>query len=63
MKITFIRPNIGERPSLDAITPLVFAYLSAMTPIDVDRVLYDDRIGNVPKVVEIKKGVLHNDLT
>ncbi|MBN8536472.1 MAG: radical SAM protein [Deltaproteobacteria bacterium] len=48
MKITFIRPNIGDRPSLDAMTPLVFAYLSAMTPIDVDRVLYDDRIESIP---------------
>ncbi len=48
MKVTFIRPNIGDRPSTDAMTPLVFSILSAMTPARIDRVLYDDRLERIP---------------
>jgi radical SAM superfamily enzyme YgiQ (UPF0313 family) len=32
----------------DALEPLVFAILAGLTPPDVERVLYDDRIENIP---------------
>jgi len=34
--------------SLDAMQPLVFAILAAMTPPEIDRIFYDDRIENIP---------------
>ncbi|MBN2725612.1 MAG: radical SAM protein [Deltaproteobacteria bacterium] len=52
MKITFIRPGIGrvnpEKPELATIEPLSLALLSAMTPPEIDRAFYDDRIENIP---------------
>jgi len=48
VKVTFIRPNIGSMRSADAMTPLVFSYLSAMTPPHIERVLYDDRLEAIP---------------
>lgn len=48
MKIAFIRPNMGNRKSADAMQPLAFAVLSALTPPDIETVLYDDRIEKVP---------------
>ena len=32
----------------DAFEPLVFAILAGLTPPDVERVLYDDRIETIP---------------
>ncbi len=48
MKVTFIRPNIGDRPSTAAMTPLIFSILSALTPSHIDRVLHDDRLEKIP---------------
>jgi len=48
MKITFIRPNMGAMRSTDAMQPLVFAILSALTPSRHERVLYDDRLEQIP---------------
>lgn len=48
MKVTFVKPNIGDRRATDAMTPLVFSYLAAMTPPHVERVMYDDRIEAIP---------------
>lgn len=42
--ITFIRPNLGEGFSADAMTPLVFAILRARTPRDIETTLIDERI-------------------
>src|SRR5262249_50621044 len=42
--ITFIRPNLGEGPSADAMTPLVFAILRARTPREIATTLIDERI-------------------
>jgi radical SAM superfamily enzyme YgiQ (UPF0313 family) len=42
--ITFIRPNLGEGPSADAMTPLVFAILRARTPREIDTTMIDERI-------------------
>lgn len=44
MKITFIRPAMDEGRTGDALQPLVFALLAAMTPPDIERTLFDDRI-------------------
>ena len=49
MKITFVRPNLGDQRSHDAMEPLVFALLASLTPRDVERTLYDERIGEVGK--------------
>jgi radical SAM superfamily enzyme YgiQ (UPF0313 family) len=48
MRITFVRPNLGPMRSSDAMQPLVFALLSSLTPTRHARVLYDDRIEEIP---------------
>jgi radical SAM superfamily enzyme YgiQ (UPF0313 family) len=42
--ITFIRPNLGEGWSTDAMTPLVFSILKARTPAPIETALIDERI-------------------
>lgn len=44
MKITFIRPNLGDVRSTDAMEPIVFAILVAQTPRDVEVSLVDERL-------------------
>lgn len=48
VKITFVRPNMHSGRSGDAMQPLVFAVLRALTPRDVECVLYDERLEEVP---------------
>ncbi len=53
MKITFIKPNIGRREHslyIDhgRMEPLMLAVLASLTPPDVDVVLYDDRMEDIP---------------
>lgn len=53
MRITFIRPNIGRLPSGPYIDegrmePLELGILAALTPPDVDCVMYDDRMEAIP---------------
>ena len=48
MKITFIRPSLVVGKPKDSLEPLVFGILSSLTPPDIDRVLYDDRVEEVP---------------
>jgi radical SAM superfamily enzyme YgiQ (UPF0313 family) len=53
MKITFIRPNIGRLPNGPYIDegrmePLELGLLAAMTPPDVECVMYDDRMEAIP---------------
>lgn len=53
MKITFIRPNIGRLPHGPYIDegrmePLELALLAALTPPDVECVMYDDRMESIP---------------
>lgn len=53
MKITFIRPNIGRLengPYIDEgrMEPLTLGVVAAYTPHDVDCVLYDDRMEDIP---------------
>lgn len=42
--ITFFRPRLGEGPSADAMTPLVFAILRALTPPDIETTMIDERV-------------------
>ncbi len=42
--VTFVRPALGEGPSADAMTPLVFAILRALTPPEIATTLIDERI-------------------
>ncbi len=42
--ITFVRPNLGQGRSADAMTPLVFAILRALTPAHIETILIDERI-------------------
>ncbi|MCP4662497.1 MAG: B12-binding domain-containing radical SAM protein [bacterium] len=44
MKITLIRPNLRETRSSDALEPLCFAILKALTPPGVEIACYDERI-------------------
>ena len=48
MKITFIKPNLFPGRSYDAMTPLCFAILKSLTPADVETVLYDERLEDIP---------------
>jgi len=46
--VTFIRPNIADMRSGDAMEPLVFAILASRTPRDLAVTLYDDHIEEIP---------------
>ena len=48
MKVTFVRPSMIRGARGDSLEPLVFAILSGLTPPDVERVLYDDRLDAIP---------------
>jgi hypothetical protein len=53
MKVTFLRPNIGrllDGPYIDEgrMEPLTLGVLAAYTPPDVECVLYDDRMEDIP---------------
>ena len=48
MKITFIRPNLYDDRSSDAMEPLCFAILKSLTPADVDVELFDERLEPIP---------------
>ena len=53
MKITFVRPNIGrllDGPYIDEgrMEPLTLGVLASYTPRDVECVLYDDRMEDIP---------------
>ncbi len=48
MKVTLIRPNLYPDRSDDALEPVVFGILRALTPPDVECVFYDERVEPVP---------------
>lgn len=48
MKITLVRPSMRGRRTSDAMQPLAFAILRALTPPDVEVVAYDERIEPIP---------------
>lgn len=48
MRIAFVRPNLCAARSSDAMEPLAFAILKALTPPDVETVLFDERLDEVP---------------
>ena len=48
MKISFIRPNLYDDRSSDAMEPLCFAILKSLTPDDVDVELFDERLEPLP---------------
>jgi len=47
-KITFIRPNMSDMRSSDAMEPMVFAILASRTPRDIEVTLHDDRLSPIP---------------
>ena len=48
MQITFVRPNMSDMRSSDAMEPLVFAILAALTPPQVETVLFDEFVESIP---------------
>jgi len=48
VKISFVRPNLGDWRSPDAMEPLAFAVLKGVTPSDVECELWDEKIEAVP---------------
>jgi radical SAM superfamily enzyme YgiQ (UPF0313 family) len=48
VKLTFIRPNLFDARSFDAMHPLCFAILKSMTPRDVETAFYDERLEPLP---------------
>lgn len=49
MKITFIRPNIFEGRSGDAMEPAVFSLLKGLSPEGVEFELFDERLEELPE--------------
>jgi radical SAM superfamily enzyme YgiQ (UPF0313 family) len=52
MRITFVRPNMYNGRSDDAMEPLVFGILAGLTPEDVECRLIDERLEEVPHHIE-----------
>jgi radical SAM superfamily enzyme YgiQ (UPF0313 family) len=48
MKITFIRPHLIDTRSADAMEPLAFAVLAALTPPDIEIDFFDERLESIP---------------
>jgi radical SAM superfamily enzyme YgiQ (UPF0313 family) len=48
MKITFIRPNMYDDRSSDAMEPLCFAILKSLTPSDIEVSFFDERLEPIP---------------
>lgn len=48
MRVLFIKPNMIAGSPGDSMEPLVFALLSSLTPPDVERRLYDERVESIP---------------
>ncbi len=44
MRITFIRPNMIEGKAKDAMEPLAFAILSKLTPSNIEKKFYDEKV-------------------
>lgn len=52
MKITFLKPGFGHGRSADAMQPLVFGILSALTPHGMECRLIDERLEALPETLE-----------
>jgi radical SAM superfamily enzyme YgiQ (UPF0313 family) len=48
MKVTFIRPNLYDDRSSDAMEPLCFAILKSLTPSEIETSFYDERLEPIP---------------
>ncbi|MDA1050916.1 MAG: radical SAM protein [Planctomycetota bacterium] len=48
MKVTFVRPNLFDERSSDAMQPLCFAILKSLTPPDVETAFHDERLAAIP---------------
>jgi radical SAM superfamily enzyme YgiQ (UPF0313 family) len=48
MRITFLRPNLFEGRSSDAMQPLSMAILKSLTPPDIETRFYDERLEDLP---------------
>ncbi len=47
-RIAFIRPNMFPGRASDAMTPLVFGLLAAQTPEEIETLLWDERLEDIP---------------
>ena len=52
VKIAFIRPSMHGEMAKDAMQPLVFAIIKALTPKDVEISFFDERVESVPPNLE-----------
>ncbi|MBT8078230.1 MAG: radical SAM protein [Gammaproteobacteria bacterium] len=48
MRVTFVRPNLYDDRSTDAMEPLCFAILKSLTPDDIATELIDERLEAIP---------------
>ena len=48
MRIVFVRPNLRDTRSSDAMEPLSFAILNALTPPHAETALFDERLEAIP---------------
>lgn len=51
MKIALLNPNFSDHRSSDAVQPLVYALLKALTPAEVETVFFDERVEPLPLAV------------
>lgn len=58
MKLTFIRPNMNECRSRDALEPLAIAVLKGLTPPTVSTAFLDDRLEALPDRLDTNLAVL-----
>ncbi|MGJ3509990.1 B12-binding domain-containing radical SAM protein [Enemella sp. A6] len=52
MHVAFVRPGMTRRPSADALQPLVFSVISAVTPDEVDITFHDGMVDEIPEIFE-----------
>ncbi|MCQ2525230.1 MAG: B12-binding domain-containing radical SAM protein [Lachnospiraceae bacterium] len=52
MKITFIRVNMFEHHSTDALKPLLFGIIRSVTPSDIEIDFIDDRVEKLPDTID-----------
>ena len=53
MKLVFVRPNMHDGRSSDAMEPLAFAILKSLTPSDVDVQFFDERLEPIPFDIDV----------
>lgn len=52
MRVAFLRPSMSGRPSADALQPLLFSVIDALTPPEIDLEFFDAMASPLPERIE-----------